>query len=310
ALRYGIKPGDVRRTATTLVAGEEAGDIHIAHRTYDVNVWSIPEARNSLTDIRALPIDTPRGGYVRLEDVADVRVAPTPNVVEHDNLKRRLDVRADVRGRDLGSVVADVVRRLQEVEFPLGYYPQLIGEFQERQAAQRSILIVSVVSMIGIFLILQVSFGSWRLATLSFLTLPSALVGGVLAAYFSDGVISLGSLVGFLTILGIAARNGIMLIDHFQHLQRYEGETFGPALVLRGARERISPIMMTALTSALAIMPLVAAGSIPGHEIEHPLAVVVLGGLVTSTLLNLFVVPSLYLRFGASREPDASSVQA
>src|SRR3972149_1952279 len=242
--------------------------------------------------------------------VPGVRVAPTPNVVEHENLKRRLDARANVRGRDLGSVVADVVRRLQEVEFPLGYYPELIGEFQERQAAQRSILIVSVVSMIGIFLILQVSFGSWRLATLSFLTLPSALVGGVLAAYFSEGIISLGSLVGFLTILGIAARNGIMLIDHFQHLERYEGETFGPALVLRGARERISPIMMTALTSALAIMPLVAAGSIPGHEIEHPLAVVVLGGLVTSTLLNLFVVPSLYLRFGTSREPDASSVQA
>ena len=310
AQKYGIKPGDVRRAATTLVAGEEAGDIHIAQRTYDVNVWSIPEARNNLTDIRALPIDVPDGGHVRLEDVADVRVAPTPNVVEHENLKRRLDVRANVRGRDLGSVVADVVRRLQEVEFPLGYYPELIGEFQERQAAQRSILIVSVVSMIGIFLILQVSFGSWRLATLSFLTLPSALVGGVLAAYFSEGIISLGSLVGFLTILGIAARNGIMLIDHFQHLERYEGETFGPALVLRGARERISPIMMTALTSALAIMPLVAAGSIPGHEIEHPLAVVVLGGLVTSTLLNLFVVPSLYLRFGTSREPDASSVQA
>jgi len=125
-----------------------------------------------------------------------------------------------------------------------------------------------------------------------------------------DGIISLGSLVGFLTILGIAARNGIMLIEHYQNLERYEGETFGPRLVLRGARERISPIMMTALTTAFAVMPLVVAGSIPGHEIEHPLAVVVLGGLVTSTLLNLFVVPSLYLRFGASREPDASSVQA
>jgi len=123
-----------------------------------------------------------------------------------------------------------------------------------------------------------------------------------------DGIISLGSLVGFLTILGIAARNGIMLIEHYQNLERYEGETFGPRLVLRGARERISPIMMTALTTAFAVIPLVVAGSIPGHEIEHPLAVVVLGGLVTSTLLNLFVVPSLYLRFGASPARDASSV--
>jgi Cu/Ag efflux pump CusA len=160
---------------------------------------------------------------------------------------------------------------------------------------------MSVIAAIGIFLLLCMSFGSLRLATLSFLTLPSALVGGVLAAYLSDRVISLGSLVGFLTILGVAARNGIMLIEHFQHLERYEGETFGPRLVLRGARERISPIMMTALTTALAVLPLVIAGSIPGHEIEHPLAVVVLGGLVTSTLLNVFVVPSLYLRFGRRR---------
>ena len=162
---------------------------------------------------------------------------------------------------------------------------------------------------IGILLILQASFGNWRLATFSFLTLPSALVGGVLAAYVGDGIISLGSLVGFLTILGIAARNGIMLIDHFQHLERHEGEAFGPALVLRGARERISPIMMTALTTALAIGPLVIAGNIPGHEIEHPMAIVILGGLVTSTLLNLFVVPSLYLRFGSSLRPDTSRSQ-
>jgi Cu/Ag efflux pump CusA len=201
--------------------------------------------------------------------------------------------------------VADVEHRLQDVQFPLGYHPELIGEYKERQAAQQSILSIAVVALIGIFLVLLASFGNWRLATLSFVALPAALVGGVLAAYFGDRVISLGSLVGFLTILGIAARNGIMMVDHFQHLERYEGETFGPALVLRGARERISPIMMTALTTALAIMPLVIAGSLPGHEIEHPLAVVVLGGLVTSTLVNLFVVPSLYLRFGGSRASRA-----
>lgn len=305
---YGVKPGDVRRAATTLVAGEEAGDVYMATRTYDVQVWSVPEVRDSLTDIRELLIDTPGGGHVQLQDVADVRIAPTPNIVSHENLKRRLDVRANVRGRDLGSVVTEVKARLRNVEFPQGYYPQLVGEYAERQAAQKRLFFSGVVAMLGILLILQVSFGNWRLATFSFLTLPSALVGGVLAAYLGDGVISLGSLVGFLTILGIAARNGIMLVDHFQHLERYEGETFGPALVLRGARERISPIMMTALTTALAIAPLVVSGKIPGHEIEHPLAVVVLGGLVTSTLLNLFVVPSLYLRFGASRKPPGSGL--
>jgi Cu/Ag efflux pump CusA len=136
---------------------------------------------------------------------------------------------------------------------------------------------------------------------LSFLTLPSALVGGVLAVWWGDGIISLGALVGFFTVLGIAARNGIMMINHFQHLEREEGETFGPAMVLRGARERLAPILMTALATGLAIVPLAYAGSIPGHEIEHPMAVVILGGLVTSTLLNLFIIPSLYLRFGRSK---------
>jgi len=307
AKHYGVKPGDVRRAATTLVAGEEAGDILQRNRTYDVQVWSIPEVRNSLTDVENLQIDTPTGSYVRLQDVADVRVTPTENVISHENLKRRLDVRANVRDRDLGSVVQDVEARLQKVEFPREYYPVMAGEYKELQAAQRNLFLASVVAVLGILLVLQASFGNWRLATFSFLTLPSALVGGVLAAYFSDGIISLGSLVGFLTILGIAARNGIMLIDHFQHLEKYEGEKFGPGLVLRGARERISPIMMTALTTALAIGPLVVAGKIPGHEIEHPLAVVVLGGLVTSTLLNLFVVPNLYLRFGSRLRRDTSS---
>jgi Cu/Ag efflux pump CusA len=145
------------------------------------------------------------------------------------------------------------------------------------------------------------------LTTLSFLTLASALVGGVLAAWLGDGIISLGSIVGFLTILGIAARNGIMMITHFQHLERYEGETFGPALVLRGAKERLSPILMTTLTTGLALVPLVIAGNLPGHEIEHPLAVVVLGGLVTSTLLNLFIVPSLYLKFGRSKNGNGAA---
>jgi Cu/Ag efflux pump CusA len=194
-------------------------------------------------------------------------------------------------------VYDDVRAALARIEFPHEYYPVLLGEYTERLAAQQTLLIASAIAAIGVFLLLHMSFGSLTLATLSFLTLPSALVGGVLAAYLGDGIISLGSLVGFLTILGIAARNGIMLIEHYQHLERHEGERFGPNLVLRGARERISPIMMTALTTALAVLPLVVAGNLPGHEIEHPLAVVVLGGLVTSTLLNLFVVPSLYLRF-------------
>ena len=170
---------------------------------------------------------------------------------------------------------------------------------------RQNLQVFAILAMAGIFLLLQLSFRSWRLAILSFLTLPSALVGGVLAAFAAGGIITLGSLVGFLSVLGIAARNGIMMINHFQHLERYENETFGMELVLRGARERLRPILMTTGATAFAILPLVIYGNLPGHEIEYPMAVVILGGLVTSTLLNLFVVPALYLRFGAGTAIDA-----
>lgn len=308
AQRYGLKPGDVRRNAAYLMAGQEAGDIHTANRTFDVQLWSTPETRHSLSSIRQLPIDTPGGGQVALEDVADINIVPVPNAINRENLARRLNVEADVDGRDLGAVMADVRRALAEVDFPLGYHPELVGEYAERQAAQQRILLAGLVAMLVIFFLLRVSLGNWRLATLSFLSLPVAMVGGVLAAFFaSKGILSLGSLVGFLTILGVAARNGIMLISHYQHLEEHEGETFGPALVLRGSIERVAPIMMTALTAGLALAPLVFAGNIPGHEIEHPMAIVILGGLITSTLVNLFIVPSLYLRFG-KKDKGASSM--
>jgi CzcA family heavy metal efflux pump len=299
AKRYGIKPGDVRRAAAWLMASEEAGDVYYGGRTYDVRLWSTPDTRRNLTDLENLLLDVPGGGHARLKDLADVRIVPTPNVIHHEGLFRNIDVGANVDGtRDLGSVVADLERRLQDVEWPLEFRAELLGEFTERQAAQRRLLVFAIGAAIGILLLLQASFGSWRLAALAFLTLPIALVGGVLAAHLGGGVISLGSLVGFLTVLGIVARNGIMLISHYQHLERHEGEPFGPGLVLRGARERLVPILMTVFTTGLALIPLVLSGEIPGQEIEHPMAVVILGGLVTSTLLNLFVVPALYLRFG------------
>jgi Cu/Ag efflux pump CusA len=298
----------VRRAAAYLVAGEEAGDLHTGNRTFDVNVWSQPENRDSLSDIQNLLIDTPSGEQVRLAEVATVSIVATPNAINRESQARRINVDAEVKGRDLGSVVADVEQALTQIEFPHGYHPELIGEYAERRAASQRILIAGLVAMLVIFAILRVSLGSWRLATMSFLSLPVALVGGVLAAYFfSSGILSLGSLVGFLTILGVAARNGIMLISHFQHLEEFEGVPFGPELILRGAKERIAPIMMTALTAGLALVPLVIAGNIPGHEIEHPMGIVILGGLVTSTLVNLFILPALYLRFGKGRNAHAGS---
>jgi len=298
AQAYGLKPGDVRRAAAYMIAGEEVGDIHVAHRTYDVNVWSTPDSRANYTDILQLPIDTPSGAKVQLKEVADISIRPVPNAIRHEGVSRRIDVEAEVEGRDLGSVVADVEQALAEIEFPLEYHAELLGEFAESQAATSRILYAGIAAVLVIFFLLRVSLGSFKLAFMSFLSLPLALVGGVLAAYFTSGVLSLGSLVGFLTILGVAARNGIMLISHYQHLEEFEGETFGMNLVMRGAKERIAPIMMTALTAGLALVPLVVAGEIPGHEIEHPMAIVILGGLITSTLVNLFIVPSLYLVFG------------
>jgi CzcA family heavy metal efflux pump len=305
---YGLKPGDVRRSASTLIMGEEVGDLFREGQTYDVNVWSTPETREDLTDIENLLLDTPTGEYVRLRDVADIRIVPTPNDIHHEGLFRSIDVSANVRDRDLGSVVDDLEDVLENVSWPLGFHAELLGEYAERQAASGRLRLFAIVAAIGILLLLQASFASWRLAWLSFATLPIALIGGVIAAYLGGGIISLGSLVGFFTVLGIVARNGIMLISHYQHLERFEGVPFGPELVIRGARERVVPIMMTVLTTGLVLVPLILAGQIPGNEIEHPMAVVIFGGLITATFLNLFVVPSLYLRFAKPAPEVATQV--
>jgi CzcA family heavy metal efflux pump len=302
AAAYGLKPGDVRRASARLVAGEEAGDIHRNNRTYDVQVWSTPETRHSLAAFEQLLIDYPGGGAVPLSEVADVRVAPTPNVIKREHLKRKIDVDANVKGRPLGDVYADVQTAMQRVNFPMEYHAELLGEYTERLAAEDKLFKLSIVAVIMVFLLLHTSFGSMRLATISFVLLPAALVGGALAAWVGGGIISLGSLVGFLTVLGISARNGILMINHFQHLENEEGVEFGTDLVIRGAKERLAPIVMTATTTALALVPLAIAGQMPGNEIEHPMAIVILGGLVTSTLINLFVIPSLYLRFGGTKE--------
>jgi CzcA family heavy metal efflux pump len=297
ANRYGLKPGDVRRAAATLVSGEEVGDVYRDGKAYDVQVWSPPEIRTSVTSIENLPLDTPSGQRIRVADVARISVKPTPNVIERSEGSRRLDVSANVKEGDLARVVEKLESELKSVEFPTGYSADILGEYAERQAASQRLLLFAIGAVIVVFLLLQAAFRSWRLATLAILTLPVALVGGVIAAHMSGGILSLGSLVGFLTVMGIAARNGILLINHCQHLEQFEGMPFGRDLVLRGAAERLSPILMTTLATALALVPLVVMGTRPGHEIEHPMAVVILGGLVTSTLVNLFIVPSLYLRF-------------
>ena len=210
--------------------------------------------------------------------MADVRITPTPNVIRRENASRKIDVLANLKGRDLGSVTHEIDERLENVRLPLGYHVEVMGEAAEREKAQSHLLLYAGITAVAILLLLQLAFGSFRLGAMLFLTLPVALVGGVLAAYSQVGVISLGALVGFYTVWGIAARNGIMMISHLQHLEQHEGEPFGVELILRGARERLSPILMTALATGLALLPLALSGEKPGQEIEHPMAVVILGG--------------------------------
>ncbi len=311
AQRYGLKPGDVRRAASTLVAGIEAGSLFEEQKVFQVVVWGTPQTRHSLTSIRELLIDTPDGGTVRLGDVADVRIAPTPNLIRHDTVTRRVDVSLNVQGRDPDAVVRDIQQRLAGITFPLEYRAQVLGEYQERQAGQWRLLAFGLAAALGIFLLLQAAFTSWRLALLAFFTLPLALAGGALAALALGDGISLAALTGLLAVFGLAVRNSIMQIKHYQRLEREEGEPRGPGLVLRGARERLAPILMTALAVSLVLAPLAISGAIPGHEIAHPMAIVILGGLVTSTLLSLFVLPALYWWFGFSQDaspaPDKMS---
>ena len=296
AAQLGVTAGSVRRQVTALVRGLKVGEVFEAAQSTDVVVWGVPEVRGHLEAIRSLRIETVGGTTVPLSDLAKVRIVEAPNEITRERASRRLDVTANVSGRSLGAVAREVEAAVGEVTFPAGYHPELLGEYAERQAASRRLFALSLLVMVGIFLILHADFGSVRVAGLVFGTLPFALVGAVAFVLMTGGVLSLGSLVGFVTVLGIAARNGIMMVSHFRHLEQQEGVPFGRELVMRGASERLAPILMTALVTALALLPLVISGDRPGHEIEHPMAIVILGGLLSSTLLNLFLVPALYLR--------------
>jgi CzcA family heavy metal efflux pump len=302
AQRFGLTPGAVRRAAATLVKGTSVGEVYDGQTIYSVAVWGQEHLRTDMAAIRDLRIDTPAGGQVPLGAVADVFMAPSPNVVQRENASRRIDVSCNVKGRDLGSVARDIGERVRAFPFDRGYHAEVLGEYAARQESRNRLLGYALLALVGIVLVLHADFQTPRLTLLVLVSLPFALIGGVAGAFLSGGVLSLGSLVGFVTVLGIAARNGIMMVSHFRHLEESEGQRFGRDLVLRGAEDRLAPILMTALATALALVPIVAGGNRPGHEIEHPMAVVILAGLVTSTALNLFFMPSLYLRYARGRK--------
>ena len=298
---FGLTAGEVRRQAQTLVAGQKLGEIYRDQKAFDVALWGEPAVRGDLHALADLMIQAPTGAPVRLRDVATVRIMPAPNEVKRENGQRRIDVTLNVAGADLGGVARAVEAAVAQVPFATGYSPRVLGEYAALQESRQRLWSTGLLCLVGILLLVWLEFRSGRITALVALSLPFALVGGVVGVALTGGVLSLGSLVGFVTVIGISARNGIMLLSHYDHLHRVEGEAFGPALILRGAEERLVPILMTALCAGLALLPLVIAGDEPGHEIEHPMAIVILGGLVSSTLLNLFLMPALYARFGQEK---------
>jgi CzcA family heavy metal efflux pump len=310
----GLTPGEVRRQAQTLVAGEKLGEIYRDQKAFDVALWGEPAIRGDQHALADLMIQTPVGAPVRLRDVADVVIVPAPNEIKREDGQRRLDVTLNIASdADLGAVARGVEAAVSEVPFATGYHPEVLGEYAALKESRSRLWTFGLACLVGILLLVWLEFRSTRITALVGLSLPFALVGGVIGVALTGGVLSLGSLVGFVTVIGISARNGIMLLSHYDHLRRFEGEEFGPALILRGAQERLVPILMTALCAGLALVPLVIAGDKPGHEIEHPMAIVILGGLISSTALNLFLMPALYARFGKDRpepEPELAEVVA
>jgi CzcA family heavy metal efflux pump len=310
AERYEIVPGDVRRAAAALLSGIQVGSLFDDQKVFEVVVWGTPEVRHDLSSVEDLAIDTPAGGQVRLGDVADVRIGPSPTVIRHVDVSRSIDVTAAVSGRDVGAVTDDVQQGLSQVDFPMEYHAAIVGGYAAGRAADRQALGFAIAAAIVILLLVQAAIGNWRLAALVFLTLPLSLAGGAVGALIDGQAVSIGSVAGFLAIYGLAARQAVMQIRHGQHLERHEGQTFGDELVLRGAAERFTPVLTSAFMTALLFAPLVIAGRIAGLEIVQPMAAVILGGLVSTTLLTLFIVPALYHRFGAHSEPDLSLVFA
>jgi CzcA family heavy metal efflux pump len=311
AEQYQVKPGDVRRATTTLLSGLRVGNLYEDQKVFDVMVWGEPDIRRNLTNIENLLIDTPGGGHVRLGEVAEIRIAPTPVNIQRDAVSRYIDVTANVQGRSYSAVVADVENGIAGVDLPLEYHVELLGDYSQRQASQQRTLIFSAAAVIGIFLLLQATFWSWHLAFAVLIAILASLSGGLLTALVTGGEINLGSLFGFLIILGLSIRFNTVMVKHMQNLEHEEGVEFGPDLVVRGAVERMKPILITVLGLGIAFLPILFAGAIPGLELLHPMVIVSIGGLVTLTFFSLFVVPALYMRYGMHSEIESiQSVEA
>lgn len=295
---YGLRPADIDELIDVAFLGAKASQIYEGEYRHDLIVRYAPEYRDDLEAVGKTLIDTPHGGAIPLELVADIRVDRGPNYISRENVQRKIVVQANVAGRDLRGAVEEIRGRLSDnVDLPAGYFIEYGGQFESEERATRTVSLLSLVSIIAIMIALYMEFRSFRQATLIMVNLPLALIGGIVGVWLTGGVISIASLVGFITLFGIAVRNGILMVSHYNHLIDEEGKPLLEA-VMQGSMERLSPILMTALTTGLALVPLALAGNKPGSELEYPMAIVILGGLVSATFLNLVVVPALYLKWG------------
>ncbi len=295
--RYGVTPGSLTAAVDVAFQGEEVSLIREGQRAFDLVVRYADEHRADADAIRSTLVSTPAGATVPLSQLASVVPARGPNTISRENVQRKIAISANVADRDVVSAVTELQERVAaEVALPQGYSLQYGGQFESGQAATRRIAVLSFFSIAAIFLVLLRAFGNARTALLLMANLPLALAGGVATVMLIGGTINVATLVGFITLFGIAVRNGILLVSRYKHLCGH-GLAL-PGAIRRGSAERLSPIVMTALTTGLALIPLALGIGEPGKEIQAPLAVVVLGGLITSTFLNMFVIPALFLRYG------------
>jgi CzcA family heavy metal efflux pump len=300
--RHGLTPRQVADGIETAFAGIAVTKIMEGQATYDLVVRYDPKVRDSVEAIRETLITTATGARLPLLALADIAKDRGPNGISRENVQRKIVVTANVAGRDLGGVVEEMRARIgAEVKLPQGYHVEFGGQFESAAEATRTLGLLSLVVVAGIFLLLFLAFRTVKDALLVMLNLPLALIGGVAGVYLTGGVMTIAGLIGLITLFGIATRNGVMMIAHIHHLAEREGVAEPAEAVRRGARERLVPILMTALAAGLALVPLALSGGRPGSEIQAPMAVVILCGLVSSTILNMVVVPALYLRFGAIR---------
>lgn len=292
--RYGISEPEFSEFVSVMLAGEVVSQVYEGNKSFNLVVRADEESRNSIDDIRRMLIDTPSGIKVPLADVADVVSASGPNTINRENVKRKIVISANTSGRDLGSVVDDIKEKIDsEIKLPEGYHIEYGGQFENEEAASRTLMLASIASIIIIFLLLYMQFRNALESAVILLNLPFALIGGVLVLRFTSGEVSIPAIIGFISLFGIATRNGMLLITRYNLLREFEGMSVGES-VIHGSLDRLNPILMTALTSALALIPLAVRGDLPGNEIQSPMACVILGGLITSTLLNAYIIPIVY----------------